>query len=144
MLDELGIAAPAAHSDNADTHGKGAQISELARTTTAIGSEKGAEISAAASGGKSHAGRSHGAGSDESEHGGKGKGKGAEISTLATTTTATGVDKGAEISTAASGGKSHAGEHGGGSSDHGHSDSHATPPRHTGGNGGDHGGGAPS
>lgn len=39
-------------------------------------------------------------------------GKGAEISGLARTTTATGVDKGAEISTLASGGKSQAGQHG--------------------------------
>ncbi|HSR23854.1 MAG TPA: hypothetical protein VLW53_09910, partial [Candidatus Eisenbacteria bacterium] len=39
-------------------------------------------------------------------------GKGAEISKLATTTTATGVDKGALISGTASGGKSHAGQHG--------------------------------
>jgi hypothetical protein len=41
-------------------------------------------------------------------------GKGAEISELATTTELTGVDKGAEISTAASGGKSQAGQHGAG------------------------------
>lgn len=46
-------------------------------------------------------------------------GKGAEISQLATTTTATGVAKGAEISTAASGGKSHAGQHGKAGQDHG-------------------------
>lgn len=39
-------------------------------------------------------------------------GKGAEISKLATTTTATGVDKGALISGVASGGKSKAGQHG--------------------------------
>lgn len=38
--------------------------------------------------------------------------KGIDISTLARTTTATGVDKGAVISTAASGGKSQAGENG--------------------------------
>lgn len=39
-------------------------------------------------------------------------GKGAEVSDLARTTTATGVEKGAEISTLASGGKSQAGQHG--------------------------------
>jgi hypothetical protein len=39
-------------------------------------------------------------------------GKGAEISELATTTDLTGVEKGAAISTAASGGKSQAGQHG--------------------------------
>src|SRR5439155_22028013 len=41
-----------------------------------------------------------------------GKGHGSEISNLARTTDAKGVEKGAEISTAASGGTSHAGEHG--------------------------------
>lgn len=40
---------------------------------------------------------------------------GEEISKIATTTDATGVDKGAEISTAASGGQSHAGQNGKGS-----------------------------
>jgi hypothetical protein len=38
-------------------HGKGAEISTLAHTTTATGAAKGATISAAASGGKSHAGQ---------------------------------------------------------------------------------------
>jgi hypothetical protein len=47
-----------------------------------------------------------------------GKGKGAAISALARTTTATGRDKGAIISTAASGGKSHAGNPPGGASAH--------------------------
>jgi hypothetical protein len=47
-----------------------------------------------------------------------GKGKGAAISTLARTTTATGHDKGAIISAAASGGKSHAGNPPGGASAH--------------------------
>ncbi|HEY6932969.1 MAG TPA: hypothetical protein VI452_06175 [Marmoricola sp.] len=37
-------------------HGKGAEISELARTTTATGVDKGAQISTLASGGKSQAG----------------------------------------------------------------------------------------
>jgi hypothetical protein len=44
-------------------------------------------------------------------------GKGSEISTLATTTTATGMAKGALISATASGGNSQAGTHGGGSSE---------------------------
>jgi len=44
---------------------------------------------------------------------------GSEISSIATTTDATGVAKGAEISTAASGGKSQAGQHGGGAAAHG-------------------------
>jgi hypothetical protein len=56
---------------------------------------------------------------------GNGKGHGSDISKLAHTTDAKGVDKGAEISTAASGGKSHAGEHG-----NGHGGSHPTHPDH--------------
>jgi len=46
---------------------------------------------------------------------------GSEISSIATTTDATGVAKGAEISTVASGGKSQAGQHGQASADHGDS-----------------------
>jgi hypothetical protein len=46
---------------------------------------------------------------------------GSEISSIATTTDATGVAKGAEISTVASGGKSQAGQHGQASADHGSS-----------------------
>jgi hypothetical protein len=69
---------------------------------------------------------------------GNGKGHGAEISTLARTTDAKGVDKGAEISTAASGGKSHAGQHGNGNGgshpDHPNHPSHPDHP--SGGNGG--------
>jgi hypothetical protein len=57
-----------------------------------------------------------------------GKGHGAEISKLARTTDAKGVDKGAQISTAASGGKSHAGEHGNGNG--GTHPSHPTHPNH--------------
>jgi hypothetical protein len=49
------------------------------------------------------------------------QGKGAKISELATQTELTGVDKGAAISTLASGGKSQAGQHGQASSDHGSS-----------------------
>lgn len=68
-----------------------------------------------------------GTGTDATGDTGSGKGKGAAISTLARTTTATGRDKGATISTAASGGKSHAGNPPGhasgdqstGTSDHG-------------------------
>ena len=75
---------------------------------------------------------------------GNGKGHGAEISTLARTTDAKGVDKGAEISTAASGGKSHAGQHGNGHGgshpshpDHPNHPSHPSHPDHpSGGNGG--------
>ncbi len=74
-------------------------------------------------------GAGHGASRDDGDAGtdgkGNGKGHGAEISTLARTTDAKGVDKGAEISTAASGGKSHAGEHGSG-----HGGSHPTHPDH--------------
>jgi hypothetical protein len=52
---------------DASGHGKGAEISALAHTTTATGAAKGATISAAASDGKSHAGQ-HGHGA--SGHGG--------------------------------------------------------------------------
>jgi hypothetical protein len=48
-----------------------------------------------------------------------GEGKGAEISDLATTTELTGVEKGAAISTLASGGKSQAGQQGEATADHG-------------------------
>ena len=48
-----------------------------------------------------------------------GQGKGAEISELATTTALAGVEKGAAISTAASGGTSQAGQHGEASAEHG-------------------------
>ena len=47
-----------------------------------------------------------------------GGGKGAEISELATTTELTGVEKGAAISTLASGGKSQAGQQGEATADH--------------------------
>jgi hypothetical protein len=63
--------------------------------------------------------------------------KGSDISQLAHTTTATGVDKGAEISSEASGGQSQAGQHGA-SSTAPHPAPKATPPvstPHTGGSG---------
>ena len=63
-----------------------------------------------------------GSGSDQPQQ--TGKGKGATISQLARTTTATGRDKGQVISTAASGGKSHAGNPPGQSGSHGSSGSH--------------------
>jgi hypothetical protein len=134
VLQHLGITNPApnshAHTPPAGTHGS--SVSTLAKTTTAGGAAKGAVISAAASDGRSHAGAG---GSGKPTTGGKGStdasghGKGTEISTLARTTTATGRDKGAVISTAASGGKSHAGQHGGGSSGHGRGK--ATGPGHS-------------
>ncbi len=46
----------ASGSDSSQGNGKGAEISKLARTTTASGRDKGAVISTTASGGKSHAG----------------------------------------------------------------------------------------
>jgi hypothetical protein len=50
---------PSDGSDGSDAvpQGKGPAVSQLARTTTSTGAAKGAEISALASGGKSHAGR---------------------------------------------------------------------------------------
>jgi hypothetical protein len=59
-----------------------------------------------------------GTGTDATGDTSSGKGKGAAISNLARTTTATGRDKGAIISTAASGGKSHAGNPPGGANTH--------------------------
>ena len=62
------------------------------------------------------------AASDDADENGapaqNGEGKGAEISELATTTELTGVDKGAAISTLASGGKSRAGQQGQATADH--------------------------
>jgi hypothetical protein len=49
-------AAPVGAERAATSHGKGKELSELAKTTDAKGADKGAQISAAASGGKSHAG----------------------------------------------------------------------------------------
>jgi hypothetical protein len=76
-----GTAADAT-GDSSSGKGKGAAISTLARTTTATGRDKGAIISAAASGGKSHAGNppdtasaDHSAGT--SEQGGTGTADGA-------------------------------------------------------------------
>jgi hypothetical protein len=52
---------------------------------------------------------------------------GEELSRIATTTDSTGADKGAEISSVASGGKSHAGQHGSAAAAHG---ARGAPPRH--------------
>jgi hypothetical protein len=136
MLGKLGVSVPGAN-DHAGTHpdgrgssrtapaapsaeGKGSEISELTRTTDATGVEKGAVVSTAASEGKSQAGQ-HGSAATEADGGSNSAaaanaastaGKGGEISELATTTDATGVEKGAVISTAASEGKSQAGQNG--------------------------------
>jgi hypothetical protein len=124
VLQQLGISTPGpnshANTRPASVPATGDAVSTLAKATTATGVDKGAVISAMASGGKSRAGENSGgsgrAGATGDEGAGSaGQGKGAVISTLAKTTTATGVDKGATISTAASGGKSQAGQHGGAS-----------------------------
>jgi hypothetical protein len=120
VLHQLGIGAPAptTHApatQPASTHG--ATVSTTARTTTATGAAKGALIAGVASAGKSHAGSGDGGG--EASGAGSAHGQGATISSLARSTTATGAAKGATISAAASGGKSHAGEHGHGASGHG-------------------------
>jgi len=124
VLQELGIAKPSPakheHSRPADTHGS--TVSTLSHTTTATGRDRGAAVSAVASAGKTRAGQhgGKGAGSEgtSGDDHGNGRGKGKEISTLARTTPP-GPAHGATVSTAASGGKSHAGDHGGGSSTHG-------------------------
>jgi hypothetical protein len=58
---------------------------------------------------------------DQTSNDAPGSGKGSEISHIATTTTATGVLKGAEICTAASDGQCQAGQHGAATQDHGQS-----------------------
>src|SRR5687767_1040556 len=47
---------PDTRGQSADASAHGTEVSELAKTTTAVGVDKGAEVSALASGGKSHAG----------------------------------------------------------------------------------------
>ena len=126
-------------------------VSALAKTTTDTGRDKGNVISAAASvNGKIHAGI-HAHTSNARNTLGPAQNHGRVISTLATTTTATGADKGATISTAASDGKSNAGQHGKAGDPHGKSqdphgkagDAHGNPTRpdppdnsNKGGNGG--------
>jgi hypothetical protein len=72
--DERGTSSTITHATPDSTAGKGAEISELARTTELTGVDKGAAISAAASDGKSHAGQhssaSAGAASVDTPNGG--------------------------------------------------------------------------
>lgn len=63
VVEHVGVDLPGGHDIDADdggeptdSEGKGAEISEIARTTENTGVDKGAEISDAASGGKSRAG----------------------------------------------------------------------------------------
>jgi hypothetical protein len=117
VLDHIGVGSLVGASSGdqaAATSGSAALKGEASAQTTA-GS------AATAPAGAAH----NGAGKGQANGG---KGHGAEISTLARTTDAQGVDKGAEISTAASGGKSHAGEHGNG--DGGSHPAHPTHPTH--------------
>jgi len=108
VLAGLGV-TPGSHAGGgaSGSHGHGAAVSSLARTTDLTGAAKGAAISTLASGGKRHPG------SASASSAPTGHGHGAQVSALARTTTATGADKGAAISTLASGGKSQAGRHGG-------------------------------
>ncbi len=114
------------HSASKPSHpaNHGGTVSNLARTTTEKGRDKGKAISALASAnGKDHAttNAAKPAPANSDTHG-------SQISTLATTTTATGVDKGAIISTAASGGKSKAGQQGKAGDQHGNAgDQHGNP-----------------
>jgi len=136
VLQSLGVTPGAkAHTGSAAPQTHGATVSTLARTTTAAGAAKGAQIAATASDGRSHAGTHSGDtlgkdGGDTKSHG-----HGSTISALAHSTSGTAGAKGATISAAASGGKSHAGQHGHNGksqSTHGHGSS---------GSGGDHGNG---
>ncbi len=65
-LDRVGITVPA-NGDHPSTSGE--EISEIATTTDATGPDKGAEISSAASGGKSQAGQHGSAGAGTSVDG---------------------------------------------------------------------------
>jgi hypothetical protein len=133
VLQRLRITSPAANSHTGATP---------AKTTRATRAAKAAVISATASDASTHAGRTDAGASRKPTTGGKGgtdasgHGKGGEISTLAHTTTATGSDKGAVISTAASGGRSHAGQHGGGASGHGSGKATGSGHSHSGGTAG--------
>lgn len=143
VLQRLGITpGNSDHSAANPSHpaNHGAVVSNLARTTTEVGRDKGKAISAIASAnGKGHAN----ANSVKTATSGS-ENHGSQISTLATTTTAKGVDKGATISTAASGGKSKAGQHGKAGDQHGKAgEQHGNPAKpdppansNKGGNGG--------
>jgi hypothetical protein len=147
MLQSLGVTPGAkAHgggSSSAGTHG--AAVSTLARTTTATGSAKGAQIAATASAGRSHAGDHSGdsAGARGGDAGAKSHGHGSTISALAHSTSGTAGAKGATISAAASGGKSHAGQHGHNGqskSSHGNSAGHSQSSGHSHSSGNGHSG----
>lgn len=93
MLSKVGVTAPGPN-ENAGTH------PSIRGTSSDVATSDDAE------------------GTDEAAPENAG-GKGAEISELATTTDLTGVEKGAAISTLASGGKSQAGQHGEATAHHG-------------------------
>jgi hypothetical protein len=138
VLQSLGVTPGAkAHTGSAAPQTHGAAVSTLAGTTAAAGAARGAQIAAAASDGRSHAGTDNGKKSakDGGDAPTKSHGHGSTISALAHSTSGTAGAKGATISAAASGGKSHAGQHGHNGksqSAHGHG---------SGASGGDHGNG---
>ena len=118
VLDRIGVGSLVGASSGhhaAATSGTSAHEGEASAQTT------GAAAAAPVGAENRTTGDTGGAGS-------KRKGHGSEISKLARTTDAKGVDKGAQISTAASGGKSHAGQHGGAGG--GTHPSHPTHPAH--------------
>ena len=122
VLHQIGIGTPAApaQAPAGQDSTRGSTASQAATTTTATGTARGALVAGTAGAGKRHAAR-HGDGGSTHPKGGSEAGhhgKGAEISALAHSTTGTGGAKGATISAAASGGRSHAGEHGHGASGH--------------------------
>ena len=57
VLAKVGISVPDANASGLPDTTKGSQISDIARTTSTTGVDKGAQVSTAASGGKSHAGQ---------------------------------------------------------------------------------------
>jgi hypothetical protein len=133
VLDHIGVGSlvGASSGDHAAATSAAAALSGEAPAQTTTGAAAVAPV-----------GAGHGKNGEGDTKSGKdhGKGHGAEISTLARTTDAKGVDKGAQISTAASGGKSHAGEHGNGHGgthpDHPAKPTHPTHPPHPGNGGG--------
>jgi hypothetical protein len=109
ILAKLGVQS---HSSRSHPANHGADVSAVARNHSLTGKAHGAAVSAVAGGnGQAHRHGGKPDGSDEGSESGAPSGKGSTISSLARSTKATGADKGAAISTAASGGRSQAGHH---------------------------------
>jgi hypothetical protein len=118
VLEKLGITVPGPNS-HAGTHPDGKPTKATATDESDTSAVNQSVAAAAQEASHAAASKPVHAGSKPVEHT-TGNGHGAEISALAHSTTATGADKGAVISAAASDGKSHAGDdHGQAADDHG-------------------------